>query len=131
VPYLFAHAMLQDGASYASGVPSTLTHVIFKNVESLTNSTTIIATNAFYGMSNLKYLELPSTITAIGDASYPANTFSSCNSLETIRIKAITPPTLSANLPSSLKIIYVPASSVDVYKSSGKWSNYADLIIGE
>jgi hypothetical protein len=56
--------------------------------------------------------------------------FAVCGSLISVTINATTPPTLGENVfwASSIQTIYVPAESVDAYKSADKWSSYADLI---
>ena len=59
------------------------------------------------------------------------NAFSNCTGLTSITIEATTPPSLpfgsgfrnTNNCP-----IYVPAESVDAYKSATYWSDYASRI---
>ena len=56
--------------------------------------------------------------------------FSGCSKLGSVTIYATTPPNLQNNgLPSAGNLdIYVPAESVDAYKSATNWSNYAERI---
>lgn len=69
---------------------------------------------------------LPETITAVADSA-----FSGCSKLTSLTIKAVTPPSLAGNAlsgtPGTLKI-YVPAESVDTYKSASGWSSHASKI---
>ena len=55
-----------------------------------------------------------------------------CNELISITIKATTPPTTTSGFgwgrTTKLANIYVPAESVDAYKSANGWSSKADLI---
>lgn len=79
-----------------------------------------------YSCSNLKAVEIGTNVTSIGN-----NAFSSCYLLESITIKATTPPTLGANVFTGNKTgrkIYVPAGSVDTYKAASGWSTYASYI---
>ena len=58
------------------------------------------------------------------------NTFSSCTSIENITVTATTPQSIVANafpLNNNLKI-YVPADSVEAYKTAENWSAYANYI---
>ena len=49
--------------------------------------------------------------------------------VRTMIIRATVPPTvLGTKTISGLEAIYVPAESVDLYKSAEGWSQYADLI---
>lgn len=116
---------------------------------SLPSSLTTIGANAFYSCSSLPEIqipegvaainantfkkcelltgvELPSTITSIGGSA-----FDSCSALETLTIKATTPPSLTASalsgVPATISI-QVPASAVDAYKAATNWSTYADNI---
>ena len=75
---------------------------------------------------SLQKVELPSSITEIGGSA-----FSSIGALSCIYVKATTPPTLgSSAIPSVVEIqkIYVPAESVEAYKSATNWANYAEKI---
>ena len=88
------------------------------------NSVTSIGMYAFDGC-NLTTVTIPHNVTSIGNAAFKTNP------LKSITIKAIEPPTLGNfafnDVPSTFNI-YVPAESVDAYKSASKWSNYASNI---
>ena len=90
------------------------------------NSVTSIGTEAFSYCRGLTSITIPSGVTSIGSAA-----FNNCSGLTSITIQATTPPTLvnvnafnnTNNCP-----IYVPAESVDAYKSATNWSSLASRI---
>ena len=109
---------------------------------------TKIANDGFDAHSSLTFISIPNSITVIGDYAFsecsslisvtiPASVinigfmaFAYCTDLTSIRIMNPTPGTLGTeafgyanNYP-----IYVPADSVDAYKTHSTWSNYADRI---
>lgn len=75
---------------------------------------------------NLSSLILPSTITQIATRAFARNSL-----LNSITIYAPTPPTFISNaflnIAESFKI-YVPAESVEAYKSASGWSTYSSQI---
>ena len=83
------------------------------------------------GFSGLKRIVFPETISTMGQVF-------TCENLESIIIKAKTPPATIINYypnnePHLLHDtnncpIYVPAESIDAYKSAEYWSKYADRI---
>lgn len=83
-----------------------------------------IADDAFWACSNyLTKATLPSTIKHIGDGAFQSS------GLTKITINATTPPTFGDFVfenVSTLEHIYVPAASVNAYKTA--WSSYASLI---
>lgn len=88
------------------------------------NGVTSIGNDTFCGCSLLTSITIPNSVTSIG---YQA--FSRCSSLTTITCEATTPPTLSPNNTlSNVTAVYVPAESVDAYKTATNWSYYADKI---
>lgn len=70
-------------------------------------------------------IELPETVTFI---SFMA--FYGCTNLTHITLHSITPPILGNGVFDDTNNcpIYVPAESVDAYKSAYNWSQYADRI---
>lgn len=113
------------------------------------DSVTSIGAGAFQQCSGLKNILIPNNITdiagyafnncsglisvTIGDGikSIGAMAFQSCSSVVSYTIRAINPPTLATGafnyIPSRCKI-YVPAASVNAYKSASNWSNYSTFI---
>lgn len=71
-------------------------------------------------------IELPDSLTSIG-----RQCFSGCSKLTDITLNSINPPTTDSGLFSScyeLTNIYVPAASVDAYKSATGWRDYSSKI---
>ena len=87
---------------------------------------TSISSSVFYGCSGLTSVTIPNKVTSIGMAA-----FEICSGLTSIIVEATTPPTLgytnvfnnTNNCP-----IYVPAESVNAYKTATYWSTYASRI---
>lgn len=76
----------------------------------------------FYNCDGLSDIELPSSITSIGDSA-----FQNCSGLYSLTCYATTPPTLGSGVFDYVNLnfkIYVPAKSVDTYKSAPVWSTY-------
>ena len=100
----------------------------FKSCTGLTTATILGGTSTgratFSRCSYLRTVYLPDTITEIGNYC-----FEYCSNL-TLYIRATTPPTVlsSAFSNASVSAIYVPAESVDTYKTTTGWSAYASKI---
>lgn len=90
---------------------------------------TMIGDDAFEYLNNLTSITLPDSVTSIGDCA-----FNGCRSLLNIYCMPVTPPTLGGTSVfdnnGSRRKIYVPAGSVNAYKSATRWSEYASDIIG-
>ena len=89
------------------------------------DGTVSIGELAFVDCTGLTSITIPDTITTIGKYA-----FISCTSLTGVTVNAVNPPTLGEytfdntnNCP-----IYVPASSLESYKSASGWSQYANRI---
>ena len=135
--------LIQDGAliQYAPGVTND-SYTIPDGVVSINGS-------SFSRNTNLKHVIIPSTVKNIQNASFfdlpnltsvhissgisqiGAYAFYACSSLTSVTIEATTPPKLGQNAFSETNYcpIYVPAQSVDTYKSTTGWSDYADRIM--
>ena len=116
--------------NWPSGIESIDSYA-FENCKGLTsvtipNSVTSIGDYAFYDCERLTSVTIPSSITNIGEKA-----FSYCISLTSITVEATEPPTLSnanAFQDTNNCPIYVPAESVDAYKASTDWSEFANRI---
>ena len=95
----------------------------------LSNALEEIEYDAFHGCSNLASVDLPASIKWIG-----VHAFEDCTSLTSLTCRASTPPSFalveSDFLLSRLQEIKVPKASVDAYKSTWGWSQFADIIVG-
>ena len=86
---------------------------------------TILEYGAFYGCSSFVNVILPDSLTSIGEVA-----FAGCSSLTSITVLLKTPPIGNVNMfnRTNNAPIYVPAESVDAYKSAQHWNDYADRI---
>ena len=101
----------------------------FSSCRSLTSinipsSITRINETAFDGCSSLRSVTIPENVTSIGISA-----FRNCTKLITMRVEAITPPTLSNTdaISTATTKIYIPAGTLSAYQSATNWSNFADL----
>ena len=110
---------------------------------------TSIGVEAYYDCLSLLNITIPASVTSIGDDAFRAE-FYSAQSLEAERrammqnmaanrrvtVLATTPPTLGTSVFSIISgqediasyPIYVPAASLETYKSATNWSYYANRI---
>lgn len=89
------------------------------------NSVTSIGQSAFENCYGLTSVTIPNSVTNINKY-----VFYGCSGLTSVTVNAVTPPTLGSavfgrtnNCP-----IYVPAESVEAYKTASGWSTYANRI---
>lgn len=89
------------------------------------DSITSIGSYAFQNCTSLTSITIPSGVTSI-----KSEAFYNCTSLTSITVEATTPPTLGSSAFNKTNDcpIYVPAESVDAYKTATNWSSYASRI---
>ena len=114
-------------------IPNSVTTIgdnAFRGCNGLTsvtipNSVTSIDGSAFESCSGLTSVTIPNSVTSIG--SYA---FSGCSGLTSVTIHATTPPSLGSSAFNNTNNcpIYVPAESLDAYKTAGNWSSLASRI---
>lgn len=144
---------LQNVVFADGSTTSTIGDYTFNGCTSLTsvtfsNTLDTIGTHTFKGCNRLTSVVFPDSVYKVG-----SNTFdSSCTALTSVTYgsgisiigggdimpncwsftcKAVVPPTLNGSLTSyqgDYFKIYVPAESVEDYKNSNQWNNYADHI---
>lgn len=127
----FKYSLIQNAS-----LPNPSSNTIPSNCFSYTGMTkviipegvTTVQTYAFAYNLMLSEIYLPSTITSVTQA------FVYCNySLSKVTILATNPPSgnnpLAGSYQSGFTKIYVPAASVESYKSSAAWSGYANDIV--
>ena len=115
-------------------IPTTVTSLgqsCFENCSSLTgisipDSVTSLGNSCFGDCSGLTSVTIPEYVTSLGNWC-----FAYSPRLASVTCKATTPPTLGGLAfyqTHSTMVIYVPAESVDAYKSATNWSSYASKI---
>lgn len=103
----------------------------FHSCRSLTSinipsSVTIIDIAAFSGCSSLTTITIPEGVKSIGRIA-----FYKCSSLTSVTLEATTPPTIQSDtFDDTVQTFYVPAESVEAYKTATNWSNFAGIIVG-
>lgn len=90
----------------------------------ITEGVTTLGEYCFYLADGIEEVTLPSTITEISDRA-----FRLASGIKTFKILATTPPTIqSTTFDDLVQTFYVPAESVEAYKTATNWANYADKI---
>lgn len=130
---------------------STKRLVVGYNNAVIPNDIIEIESKAFYKVSGLTSIQLPSTLAKIGISAFgycgnltsitiPSSVteiggwaFFGCNRINSATILATTPPTLGLSVFTQTSStynypIYVPAQSVEAYKTATNWSEYASRI---
>ena len=105
-------------------------HAAFYNCSGLTsvtisNSVTSIGGEAFENCSGLTSVTIPTNVTSIS-----IEAFFNCKSLTSVTVEALTPPKLDVTVFDNTNDcpIYVPAASMNDYKTARGWSTYASRI---
>ena len=115
-------------------IPNSVTTIgmgAFRECSGLTtitipNSVTTIGDEAFKSCTGLTSVTIPNSVTTIGESA-----FFGCASLTLLTIENATPPDVRGGAFEEVSeniTIYVPAESVEKYKTARGWSVYADKI---
>lgn len=87
---------------------------------------TVLDESVFQDCASLESIEIPKDVVKIAESA-----FEGCTRLLSIAMKPMTPPDIDEyifeNLPENYKI-FVPAGTVEIYKTSQGWSEYKDHI---
>ena len=115
---------------------------------SIGNGVTSIGVSSFGGCTGLTTINIPDSVTSLdqsafhnctsltsvtigsGCTSIGSTCFGSCGNISTFTCKATTPPSLGGTVfgDTTVGVIYVPAQSVNAYKSANRWSDYSSII---
>lgn len=132
--YAFQYCYQLKAVTIPHGVVSLDTSAFYQtfSLQSLViaDSVTSIGTTTFSACQCLRTVIIPNNVTDIGTFA-----FNGCYSTVCFHFKPETPPTLSASnafsgIPADT-VFYVPASSLEAYKTANNWSSYADRMVGE
>ena len=111
-----------DTNSIGSGVFKECTAL---NSIDIGSSTTTISDFMFSECYSLRSVTIPDSVTSIDSYS-----FQNCNSLTSVTVEALTPPKLGDSVFYNTNDcpIYVPAESVETYKTASGWITYKSRI---
>lgn len=123
-----------DSRNNCNAIIETSTNALIVGASNtvIPNTVTKIEYSAFYNNSKLTAITIPNSVTTLEGES-----FRYCSKLESVTIESTTPPTMRHTVYGTYETfgnnkagrkIYVPAESVDIYKSAEGWSKYADYI---
>ena len=89
------------------------------------NSVTSIGGHAFNGCSAFTSITIPGSVVSIGNYA-----FRGCSNLTSLTCLAVTPPNVSWDTFQNYSnaTLYVPAGSVDVYKSTYEWKRFFRIL---
>ena len=91
------------------------------------NNVTNIGASAFYGCTSLTSITIPESVTSIGESA-----FCDCPSLTLVICHAQNVPSTGLytfrDVPQSTATLYVPAESIDAYKSTYPWSEFVTIL---
>ena len=140
-----------DSRNNCNAIIETNTNILIAGCKNtiIPNSVTNIESSAFQGCSSLTSVDIPNSVTSIGDYAFQycssltsvtignsitrigTEAFNTCKQLISVIVETINPPILYSyafNDNAQNRKIYVPAGSVNAYKTASGWSNYANNI---
>ncbi len=100
----------------------------------ISNTTTTIAQGAFMGAESLNSINIPASVTGIGDRA-----FMNCTGLTTIRNFATSPVqfidglkitswSVFDNINKSKCVLYVPVNTKSAYQNANQWKDFRNII---
>lgn len=123
---------IEEGGTYPGSSRSNVYYADFRACTSMTQFGNRSNNQQFYYHNTIETVKLPSSIESIYFTAFAGS------NIKTLYIYATTPPSISGSQYSSgdiifsgcsnLRRIYVPAGSVNAYKSATAWSYYSDKI---
>jgi len=111
---------------------TTIGNYAFENCSGLKsvtipNSVTTIGYRAFYGCSDLTSVTIPESVTSIGSWA-----FDYCSGLTSVTCLAEDVPDMGSNVfglsPKSTATLYVPATSIEAYKTASQWKEFGKIV---
>lgn len=121
--YAFAETGLQGTITIPEGVTIIASALCYKtqiDTINLPDSIQEINEWAFEMCTKLTSIDIPKNVNSIKNGAFNSS------GIKTMILRNPTPPTLLATIPATT--IYVPAESVEAYKSHTNWAKYADKI---
>ncbi len=122
--------------TYPTGIDAVLLSNTYEDGQGVLTYDDEVTTlgNAFRDCKTLESVTIPESVTSVGPYA-----FYDCSSLSKVYCKPTLPPGDIANSTSWIPFdgnllgrkIYVPAASVDRYRSASRWSRYASAIVAE
>jgi hypothetical protein len=114
-------------------IPNSVTSIGYRAFDGCYSLTSVVipnsVTNIMYGTfrdcTGLTSIVIPDSVTSIGN-----NVFSGCTGLTSITCGATNPPSISSNTFNNVSKsipLYVPAESVEAYKSANYWKEFTNI----
>ena len=116
-------------------IPSTVRSIGSSSFEDCTNLTSLtlseglqsIGGSSFEGCTGLQTLIIPSTVVSIS-----VNAFRNCKGVKDVYCHAETVPDTDSNAfdatPTEKSTLYVPANSVEAYRTTWPWSDFKEIV---
>ena len=131
-----AYAFYDDTRLKSITIPNSVTSIVVyaftycSSLEQVTLSENLvdIGLYAFGGCESLTEITIPEQVTSIGEEA-----FYYCTNLSKVYCTPTVPPKGGARMFSSISTdgqLYVPAASLESYKTAEFWSDYASYIVG-
>ena len=111
---------LEDGASHTYGVPVSLEYV------ELSQGVEVIPYGAFYNVSMVKEIHLPSSLIMVGDKA-----FYGCAGLQHLYLDSAEPPVAFSSSFDGMRltscVLHVPAGCAELYKAAEGWKRFYNI----